>query len=109
MMESNLERFWRIQDEQFFQKHPDRRAHIRTAHKDECKGEFWSLGDHEKSRRRIVLVREDFGGNLLPDGKVLKIPMIVYADETILDTDEVLLPMVQEVMTAEAVRQGLVR
>lgn len=87
-------------DEGFFRDHPDRRAHIRTAYLGESEGEFWSLGEHERKRRRIILWRVPEGNPFYDPAKraLLKIPFLAYADETIEDTDAVLLPIIEEVM-----------
>ena len=102
-------------DERFFQEHPDRKTHIRmprpvlvkntqraTYFEEECRGEFWSLGDHDKKRRRILLTRVDFNGKPLPDNKVLKVPFLAFSDESIEDSDAVLLPLIEGIM-ADAV------
>lgn len=89
---------WERADGVFFKEHSDRRFHIRNAYKDESKGEFWTLGPHEEKRRRILLTRVDFEMKPLPGNKVLKIPFLAYADESIEDTDDVLFPIVRDVM-----------
>lgn len=89
-------------DKNFFRQHPDRLAHIRLPYRDECAGEFWSLGDHNRTRRRILLCRASAEGRLLPDGKILKLPMLAFSDETIEDRDDILLPIVQEIMSNAA-------
>lgn len=99
------------EDVRFFQQHPDRFARIRLPKKvlmknqqlavryvDECEGEFWSLGEHDRKRRRIILTRADFEGNPLPDNRVLKIPFLAFADEEIADRDDVLLPLARQIM-----------
>ena len=87
-------------DAQFFADHPDRQARIRRAYDDECNGEFWSLGPHDRNRRRIVLWRvpadNPYFDPLKP--QLLKIPFIAYADETIEDRDDVLLPIIHDIM-----------
>jgi hypothetical protein len=108
-------------DAQFFADHPDRKAHIRvprrqiyidkqraTRFMDECEVEFRSLGDHDHDRRRILLTRSDHRGMPIKDNKVLKIPFLLYSDETVEDTDEVLLPIIFEIM-AEAAEHGSAR
>jgi hypothetical protein len=100
-------------DGQFFVDHPDRYAHIRLPRKvpaitrqravrmvDECEGEFWSLGAHDKSRRRIILWRVPPTNALYnpADPQILKIPFLLFADETVEDRDDILLPIVQELM-----------
>lgn len=88
-------------DKGFFIDHPDRKAHIRNAYKGEAHGEFWTLGTHDIERRRILLCRTDSDGNFLDKDQILKIPFLAFADETIEDTDAVLLPIIKQIM-AEA-------
>lgn len=91
--------FWDKSDKGYFTDHPDRKAHIRDAYRGENAGEFWSLGPHDHDRRRILLCRCDSDGNLLPDHKVLKISFLAFADESIEDTDDVLLPIIKQTMS----------
>ncbi len=93
-------------DKNFFKDHLDRRAHIRLPFQDECAGEFWSLGDHQRTRRRILLCRVGADGRKLPDGKILKIPFLAFSDETIEDRDDVLVPIVQEIMQGALLQHG---
>lgn len=99
-------------DAQFFADHPDRRTHIRVPrptlyhdpkthamrYADECEAEFRSLGDHRKDRRRIILTRVDVMGVRLRDNRVLKIPMLLFADETVEDRDDILIPIIDQIM-----------
>jgi hypothetical protein len=89
-------------DEQFFIQNPDRRAHIRNAGPHELNGEFWTLGGHDSSRRRILLWLVPDYHPLKKRYPFLKIPFLAFADETIEDTDEVLLPLIHQVMTDAA-------
>jgi hypothetical protein len=101
-------------DIRFFFQHPDRRAHIRSprmadveidkqraaSYVGEMEREFRSLGSHKRDRRRIILWRipED---NPYYDPKkpgILKIPFLLFADETVEDRDDILLPVLQEIM-----------
>ena len=105
-------------DGQWFSDHPDRAAHIRkpvmiletdkvrhvTRYVEECAGEFFSLGDHNKDRRRILLwkVPKD---NVFYDPKkpqILKIPFLLFSDETVEDRDDVLLGIIHEIMLSKA-------
>lgn len=104
-------------DAQWFSSYPDRQSHIRnpikilvtdkqrgTHYVDELAGEFWSLGEHNKDRRRILLwkVPKD---NVFYDSRkpqILKIPMLAFADESIEDTDAILLPIIHEIMLDKA-------
>lgn len=106
------------EDGQWFSTHSDRRAHIRkpirfmdqdtishrTQFRDECENEFRSLGDHNKDRRRILLwkVPKD---NVYYDPKnpqILKIPFLLFSDESVEDADTVLLPLIREIMLGKA-------
>jgi|HubBroStandDraft_2_1064218.scaffolds.fasta_scaffold00003_79 hypothetical protein len=88
------------QDASFFLAHPDRRSHIRKPFGDEMKGEFWSLGDHEPARRRVILWRVPPGNPAFDPARpvICKLGMLAYADETIEDDDGTLLPVVEELM-----------
>ena len=109
-------------DAQFFIDHPDRQAHIRkpslvlgknrqraVGYVDECEREFRSLGDHDRTRRRILLYRLP-RENLNYEPKkpqILKIPFLLFGDESVEDTDSVLLPIIHEIMTTAAREQGV--
>lgn len=105
------------EDIQFFKDHPDRYAHIRLPRRvlektqqraihyvEECRGEFWSLGEHDKDRRRILLWRMPEDHPLYNHSKatILKIPFLAFADETIEDRDDILLPIIREIMSQKA-------
>jgi hypothetical protein len=92
-------------DEQFFADHPDRLSHIRNANPHELNGEFWSLGPHDSSRRRILIWRVPDYHPLKTRYPLLRIPFLAFADETIEDEDRVLLPLIHEVMM-NAAKQG---
>lgn len=109
-------------DAQFFAEHPDRQAHIRIPRKgpsinaqravritSESEGEFFSLGEHDKSRRRIIIWRvprdnPHFNPQRPP---LIKIPFLAFADETIEDRDDVLLPIIEEIMRDAARKHGI--
>ena len=105
------------QDAQFFTDHPDRQVRIREPGRtieingqrganvvDEMRGEFWSLGDHDKSRRRIIVYRVPKDNPMYDprNPQLLKIPILLFADETIEDRDDVLLPEVDRIMREAA-------
>lgn len=87
-------------DAQFFMEHKDRYAHIRNAKPQEYIDEFNSLGPHDMDRRRILLWRGPRNTELA--GRVVKIPFLAFGDETILDEDRVLLPLIDEIMRQQA-------
>ena len=110
------------EDGQFFATHKDRYAHIREPRKmlvklpsrqmkyvDEMAGEFWSLGDHDKNRRRILLWRvpEHHPAYDPKEVQILRIPFLLFSDESIEDTDAILLPIVHQIMSDAAQKQGV--
>jgi hypothetical protein len=102
----------------WFAEHRDRKIRIRVPgkgrapDKTEMEEEFRSLGSHERSRRRIIVARVNpvsaaqFGR---PWMKFMKIPFLLFADETVEDRDDVLLPILDEIMRNEARNYGLRR
>jgi hypothetical protein len=100
-------------DAQFFNQHPDRRARIRrpfgpTPHRDQQRAvryleenemQFRALGPHDKNRRRIIAYRTPADHPTHPN-YILQIPMLAFADETISDDDETLLPIIDAMMRA---------
>src|SRR5262245_4797773 len=99
-MNKALQRLWEKTDGQFFADRPDRYCHIRKPYSGECEVEFRSLGDHVKDRRRIVLWRVPSDHVYFDPRRpqILKIPFLLFADETVEDTDEVLRPIVHHLM-----------
>lgn len=97
---------WKDADAHFFHDHPTRKTHIRNAYSGENEREFQSLGEHDRSRRRVILCRVDNIGMPLPEGAVFKIPFLAFADETIEDDDRTLLPIYREIMLDAANRGG---
>ena len=110
------------QDARFFTDHPDRRARIRLPEKeivvnrqraagvvDEMEAEFRTLGDHKRDRRRVLVWRVPEGNPFYdPDRRpLLKIPFLLFADETVEDIDEVLLPLIHQIMMDEAKKHGM--
>ena len=100
-------------DEEFFTQFPDRQARIRkpiklleinrqraTMYRDENEGEFLSLGPHNANRRRIIVWRVPEGNPFYDPvrRKLLKIPFLLFADETVEDRDDVILPILHEIM-----------
>lgn len=110
------------EDAQFFVQHRDRYAHIRAPrmmlaklpsrqvkYVEECAGEFWSLGEHQKERRRILLWRvpEHHPAYDPKEVKILRIPFLLFSDESVEDTDSVLLPIIHQIMSDAAQKQGV--
>ena len=63
--------------------------------------DFQTLGDHDRSRRRIVCLK-------IPETKqILTIPFLAFGDETIENDDLVLLPIIHEIMESAAEEYGM--
>lgn len=105
------------QDVQFFTRHPERQARIRLPGKvqamnrqravwveDEMWREFQTLGEHNQDRRRIIVYRVPPDNPMYDPAKpqLLKIPLLLFSDETIQDDDRVLLPEVHRIMSEAA-------
>lgn len=84
-------------DEIWFAEHPDRQTHIRTAQPGESEKEFRALGPHHVSRRRVLLWKIPADAPI-GAGKIADIPFVAAADESVEDTDAVLLPILAEFM-----------
>lgn len=108
-------------DEQFFTTFPDRQSRIRKPdleqHKneqravrylDECELQFRSLGDHDRNRRRIIVWRVPAGNPFYDprNPQLIKIPMLLFADETVEDTDAHILPIIEQIMQDARQRQA---
>ena len=95
-------------DKMFFEHHPDRQTHIRLPFQGEAAGEFFALGDHERTRRRILIWRIPRDSPYYHPVKqpILKVPFLAFFDEIIDDTDDVLLPIIDTIMRESADKQG---
>lgn len=100
-------------DEEFFASYPDRQTRIRNpinelvidkqrraGYQDECEAQFRTLGEHKHDRRRILLWRvpKDNPHYNPRRPQLIKIPMLAFADEEIADRDDVLLPILHELL-----------
>lgn len=98
-------------DKAFFQQHADRLTRIRNPWRfgnvTECQGEFWTLGPHDVDRRAILVFRIGPGHPSYEQypNHLLKIPLLKFADETIEDRDDILLPIIRELMEGQARRE----
>lgn len=94
-------------DKLFFENHRERQSHIRLPFQGEAAGEFFSLGDHQRTRRRILIWRVPRDSPYYDAVKqpILKVPFLAFEQEEIEDTDDVLLPIIATIMQ-EASNQG---
>lgn len=103
-------------DAQFFTQHPDRRSRIRipgrepfkdqqraVRYLDEQELQFRSLGPHDASRRRIIAYRMSADHPTHPNA-IMKIPFLLFADESIADDDKTLMSLVHQIMVREAAK-----
>lgn len=105
-------------DEEFFTAHPERQARVRAPAKelgkdkqravrylDEADLQFRSLGPHKPTQRRIIVYRVPPDNPMFDPAKqqLLPIPILAFEGEVIPDTDEVLLPMIAEIMQGQVV------
>lgn len=87
-----------VDDAAFFADHRDRMFRIRQPLAGEFESEFRSLGDHDASRRRVIVARA-FGPLAKLHGvKFMPAGMLLFADETVEDRDDVLMPIYNEIM-----------
>lgn len=108
-------------DVRFFTDHPDRQARIRLPVKefalnkqramgvvDEEELSFRRLGPHDFKRRRIIVYRVPKDNPMYDPAKpqLLKIPILLFADETIEDRDDILLPEIARIMRNAAQEYG---
>ena len=106
-----------LTDHQFFNEHPSRQVRIRlpgrqlykneqraVRYLDECELQFRSLGGHDPKRRRIIVWRlpRDHPAYDPEKPQLLVIPFLAFADESIEDTDEVLMPILHDIMVEAA-------
>lgn len=103
-------------DEQFFLDHPERQTRIRNPvrepqkdkqravrYLDENEMQFRSLGQHKLEQRRLIIYRVPADNPMHDPNKqqLLTIPILAFEGEVIPDTDEVLLPMIAEIMQGQ--------
>lgn len=95
-------RQWDIIDERWFSQHPDREVRIRVPEAGESESDFRTLGLHSLRRRRIIAVRAHGALAARMKIKVMRIPYLLFADETVEDTEENLRPIVDRLMREAA-------
>lgn len=84
-------------DKIFFRQWPERQTRIRKPIGRESHAAFLSLGPHNEDRRRILVWRVPKNNPIAP-GEVVQVPFLLFADETVNDDDETLLPILHEIM-----------
>ena len=87
-----------LADRVFFKEHPTRRMRIRAPFPNEYTVEFRQFGMHEEDRRRIIVSRIPAGMSKRHHVDFMRIPFLLFADETVEDTDEILAPILHQMM-----------
>lgn len=88
-----------FEDECFFADHPDRKIRIRAPFSDkEFDREFRTLGLHSMGRRRVIVARVAPHIAAIHKRELMEIPFLAAADETIEDRDDILLPILDQIM-----------
>ena len=82
-------------DEQFFAAHKDRAFRIRLPLPGEDELAYRSLGPHDPNRRRVIVMRVPDGPHR---GMLMPLQLVLFADETVEDRDDVLLPIYHGIM-----------
>ena len=95
-------RQWDMLDEKWFKDHRDRECRIRLPEAGEDESKFQTLGPHLVRRRRIIAVRAHGALAARMGIKVMRIPYLLFADETVEDTEENLRPIVDQLMSQAA-------
>lgn len=88
-----------FEDECFFADFPDRKIRIRRTFSDrEFQREFRSLGLHQLARRRVIVARVAPHVAKIYGRELIAIPFLAGIDEEIADRDDILLPILDEMM-----------
>ncbi len=95
------------EDEAFFADHPDRMLRIRLPRQREFDSEFRSLGPHQEHRRRVIVARAFGPLARLYGVKLMPIPFLLFADETVEDRDDILRSIFDGIMQQARQEHGL--
>ena len=88
----------RLDDSIFFTTHKDRQLRIRAPCEDVYTKEFRGFGPHLKHRRRVIVSRISMRMKARHNVDFMRIPFLLFADETVEDTDETLRPILHKIM-----------
>jgi hypothetical protein len=91
-------------DARWFARFPKRLTRIRQPDKGEAENEFRALGPHSADRRRMLILRMPDGPT---KGRLMPIPLLLFADETVENEDSILLPIIHEIMGDAAKEFGI--
>ena len=101
-------------DEEFFRANPQRQARIREPKREPQKDrqravrflsenelQFKSLGPHKLEQRRLLIYRVPATEDKPFEYQLMPIPILLFEGEVIEDSDQVLLPMIHEIMEGQ--------
>ena len=95
-------------DVRWFKQLPRRQTRIRVPAPGEFSASWLAMGDHDATRRRVLVWRvpkNNPGRKLIPDG-LMRIPLLLRADESVENDDKVLLPILDGLMREAAMAQS---
>lgn len=97
-------------DEAFFKRHRNRQVRIRRCHQNEMNREFHSLGLHDERNRRMIVWKVP--GNIRPPyshyaDQLMKIPYLKDPNDVIEDTDNAVMPLLEQLMEEANKEYGL--
>lgn len=99
----------KLRDRIFFKQYPDRRLRIRPPIGSEYQAEFRQFGMHEEDRRRVIVSRIAAGMAKRHNIDFMRIPFLLFTDESVEDTDAVLAPILHQIMVDAAEGYGMKR
>lgn len=88
----------KLGDRTFFTSHRDRKLRIREPIGEECRREFVQFGQHAEHRRRVIVSRIPAGMMKRHNVDFMRIPFLLFADETVEDRDDILAPILGQIM-----------
>ena len=99
----------KLSDMAFFKQHRTRRYRLREPIGDEYVREFCQFGMHSESRRRVIVARISANQARRHNIDFMRIPFLLFADESVEDTDAVIGPVLSEIMGNAAAGYGMKR
>lgn len=99
----------KLADKLFFNLNRDRNLRLRRPIDDEYQREYRQFGLHEERRRRVIVARVPYHMMQRHNIDFIRVPFVMFADETVEDTDAVLAPILDEMMRDAAEGYGMKR
>jgi hypothetical protein len=99
----------KLEDRIFFKEHRDRVLRIRFPKEGEYLREFRGFGMHQEDRRRVIVARIPAGMSRRHNVDFVRVPFLLFSDETVEDRDDVLHPILDSIMRDAAEGWGMKR